>query len=482
MADSALACYAMCAMKYDDNMSRQELALTINAMRMEAQLYFYKFYDYESACSRLAKAAQLCKRHNLYEVLPKILLAQSGVYITYANQNPSENLFAKGEEMYRQAFRTAYEQQDYNTMAVAFANLASRFQDRGRLEDLAEEFDIFGRTICANDSNKYTFARTLYKGLSREREGRHSEARRIFLSTDSAGINPRHRFKLIVSAVRSFIAENSLDSAIYLEHQLLKLCYTHGIKEGRAIVLRDLSTLYDASGDSARAAAFQVQALRAKDSLINIHHMDKVNSMAFLEEMHRLQDDIKGEKKSTRIMYLIVAALSLMLAGALYAWNIVFRRNRRALANVVSALESMPAPSEQPELSHDINIPKYVSSSLDENTQVLLVTRLQKILSTENTDIFSPKYSIDDVAKAAKSNTKYVSQAINVHYGCNFPMLLSALRVKEAERRLRDEAFRNYTVEAVGSSVGFGSRASFNNSFKRLVGMSPGEFRKSSNN
>ena len=63
--------------------------------------------------------------------------------------------------------------------------------------------------------------------------------------------------------------------------------------------------------------------------------------------------------------------------------------------------------------------------------------------------------------------------------GKSFPDFINQYRIEEAKKRLLDPAKKHYTVLAIAEEVGFNSKSSFNNVFKKHVKMTPSEFRKS---
>ncbi|MBR1411464.1 MAG: AraC family transcriptional regulator [Prevotella sp.] len=96
----------------------------------------------------------------------------------------------------------------------------------------------------------------------------------------------------------------------------------------------------------------------------------------------------------------------------------------------------------------------------------------------EDTDeIFAEDFNMSKLATLVNSNYKNVSQVINEQMGKNFNALLNEYRVMEACRRMGDLAhYGNYTIEAIGASVGFSSRSTFITAFKKITGLTPSEF------
>lgn len=93
--------------------------------------------------------------------------------------------------------------------------------------------------------------------------------------------------------------------------------------------------------------------------------------------------------------------------------------------------------------------------------------------------ISDPEFSLQRLATLVKSNTKYVSWAINATYGKNFKTYLNEYRVREASRRLIDhEKYGHLTIAAISVQLGYKSPTSFNQAFKRVFGMTPAAYLK----
>ncbi len=85
----------------------------------------------------------------------------------------------------------------------------------------------------------------------------------------------------------------------------------------------------------------------------------------------------------------------------------------------------------------------------------------------------SQSASLKDLSKALNANPNYVSQIINAGAQLNFNDFINQYRINEAKKRLIDKTYNQLTIEAIGESVGFKSKATFYNAFKKHVAMSP---------
>ena len=81
----------------------------------------------------------------------------------------------------------------------------------------------------------------------------------------------------------------------------------------------------------------------------------------------------------------------------------------------------------------------------------------------------------EDLAVAAELNPDTFSRVFNQHTGKTLNDYIYDLRIEEARRRLKETG---ETVTRIAIDTGFDNIRTFNRVFKRLAGVSPGEFRK----
>ena len=82
--------------------------------------------------------------------------------------------------------------------------------------------------------------------------------------------------------------------------------------------------------------------------------------------------------------------------------------------------------------------------------------------------------SLADVADQVYVSQWHLSKLINRYAGQSFFDLLGRMRVERAKALLADPSLR---VHAIAEQVGYGDVAHFSKSFKRIAGMTPGEYR-----
>jgi len=133
---------------------------------------------------------------------------------------------------------------------------------------------------------------------------------------------------------------------------------------------------------------------------------------------------------------------------------------------------------DQPGSIFDIPIVKYKKSSLLEEQKDLLLTKVKNELS-ENRYFANNMASVSGLAKNIGESSHHVSQVINEKMNKSFFELLAWYRVEEAKRIIVEDEQKKYTIEELADEVGYNSKSSFNNAFKKFSGQTPSEFRKS---
>lgn len=118
---------------------------------------------------------------------------------------------------------------------------------------------------------------------------------------------------------------------------------------------------------------------------------------------------------------------------------------------------------------------KYSSSSLKGVEEVKLYFRLKKILEEEKLYLV-PNLSLKIVADKLTTNTKYLSQVVNHHAGCNFQNFVNKYRVEEAKKKIVTEDYHQLTLYGIARQCGFKNKSTFYKVFKEMTGQTPKEY------
>jgi AraC-like DNA-binding protein len=87
----------------------------------------------------------------------------------------------------------------------------------------------------------------------------------------------------------------------------------------------------------------------------------------------------------------------------------------------------------------------------------------------------NPDFQLNDLRQVLPLNRTYLSQLINTEYGCSFYQWVNRLRIKEAQRLMREQP--EMTIEEVSKQCGFSYRRNFSRIFVNETGITPSEWR-----
>lgn len=172
------------------------------------------------------------------------------------------------------------------------------------------------------------------------------------------------------------------------------------------------------------------------------------------------------------VIYLIITILSIttVIFLLLYIkWRVSYRRLFE---------KSIKTPSEAVEL---VQIVDYSTISTEAETE----ENLKNLLRTEMEDhrVYLQKdLTVVQLAKQMGTNRATLSHFINNKMQKNFPQFINEYRVKEAVHLLSDPATSNYKIEVIGDMCGYKNRQVFHSSFKKVMGVTPMQFREMKEN
>jgi AraC-like DNA-binding protein len=136
----------------------------------------------------------------------------------------------------------------------------------------------------------------------------------------------------------------------------------------------------------------------------------------------------------------------------------------RQPANAARGQASKPAPVA--------NAPRDPSSEQ-------LYRKLLDLMEKQQT-FREPRLNLHQLAEMTGVPARTLSELVNREFGQNVTDFINRYRIEEAKRLLLDPRYDTATLLALAEDVGFGSKSSFNLTFKKHTSMTPSEFRASS--
>lgn len=109
-----------------------------------------------------------------------------------------------------------------------------------------------------------------------------------------------------------------------------------------------------------------------------------------------------------------------------------------------------------------------------------LIAQITQYMETEK-PYLTPALTLEKLAIQMRIPARLLSNIINRHFNCHFFEFINSYRIDEAKYMLSNQNQSDKTVLDIMLDVGFNSKATFNTLFKKKVGMTPSEYRKSVN-
>lgn len=120
--------------------------------------------------------------------------------------------------------------------------------------------------------------------------------------------------------------------------------------------------------------------------------------------------------------------------------------------------------------------PKYYKSSMAKELKHSQVSKIKKSIEDEKV-FLRPDFSLQLLAETCKLSTHHVSQILNEEMGCTFFELTNKYRIEEA-KTLLSQPKDHFKMEQLAYDLGYKSKSTFFNAFKRETNTTPSKYRQ----
>ena len=409
------------------------------------------------------------------------------IYLEQKNYRLALNYMSKAAQTYN-------EYNNINDLAGVFTNIGLIYNN---MNDTAAALSYYGQAINLYTQIDYkdgiatvnlNKAEILFKaGFYNDAELLTLQALEIFNKTGykTGAFNCNMQLSRIYSVKRQH------QKAINLAHKALNLNNANQSLKHLVIGYNILSQNYQAIGNYSKAYYYLKKYTEINDSIFSLEKNKQINELQTKYETAKKENKIiilqKNEKiknieiahKDRRIKLISIILLIIVLFTIII---VILYLQKRKLYIALVKQNVIIAKKE----SSNVNIDKAVlkqsiegfqDNQLNEEQYEELIKGINYLM--EEKKFFKNKqFTIRDFAKELNTNRNYVSQIINEYFQTNFNNFVNEYRVKEARKLLISQENNQYTIEAIGNMVGFHSKATFNNSFKKFTGVTPSFFRK----
>lgn len=487
--DSALVCFVILSNRYNEKLPKAEKDICCGATIGAANLYLQSFNDFQSSYRFLIKAEKMARDNHfngqlagVYETKSRLLNKRMDIESNYQYQ--PEKL-----ELFKSAYYYAVDNKHIRVVCISFLNLVFTAMVHGHVNDIEQELRSF-QQLEITDSIWSDEVQLVCKGALLYKQGKYQQALDVFSDLDNhlrKNISPQlfasnksHncllRYFTLLALNRDADALQELDEAERIESENQ---YTDAIVQ----ILHLKQECYFSHGNMALAKEYELKYYKAKDEFINRSKLLSVDQQKFLLELEEMGEEVKDLEAQNQVRDLVILGiglLALIIIGILiFVWRnyqntkqrniLLFQKNQELLALEEQEKERRAQLSEGK---------KYKSSPMDDPAKDELLQRLYDIME-KHMEIYDDGFTLDQLSQLAGANSNYVSQVINEKKGCNFNAFVNEYRIKEACRRLSDtDQYGGLTIEAIGQSIGFKSRANFAATFKKFTGMTPTAYQR----
>lgn len=380
----------------------------------------------------------------------------------------------------------------YNDLASAMQNIINIFYETGELEKATPYIERFKKVENPTASYKWNYTEKLVSGIENVICHKYQEAISQFAQsiamTDNDTVPNANRMRFSIAGYTymadTYILCGNVEQAINLYLKAMDIAHNGDYPALRMQLANSLSHAYTLKNDVLKATEYKELYINLKDSVLDAGAFGKIKDLQFYSEIDNYKKQVSQLATERRERNLVIVAVIIILA-LLTMLLLVIIRNYRRLGEQNKVLfrrnkEYMEALEQ--ERNARTQMLKYRSSRLGDEEKDDLIVRIKAV--TDNIDtISSPDFSLETLASLVNNNVHNVSQVINEKLSINFKTYLNNLRIAEVCRRLSNfEDYGNQTIEGIASSVGFRGYSHFCRTFKKVTGLTPGEYQRLAHN
>lgn len=402
------------------------------------------------------------------------------IYDAFGDYNSSASYYEKG-------YAAAKRANDENLQSNFLSNLVTIYCRMGNVPKAKHYYQLLSRTPNKEKITDWQYFVFYDKARIFQAEHRYEDAvkehRVTYQYAKDKDMKPIFRLFQLSEIGNLYVLMGKNKEAIAMGDTCMRMARYIGSGELLTNAYKMLADGYehDARPDSARK--YRALFFALNDSVYN--------TKKFYNARHKL-DEYEGEMNMRHISSLnekiskqtyIIAGIGIFLLILAILSIIIIRKNRQlvqAQRLLISKNEELEKQDKEKQslLALYLKETKMPSVRLGDDEEKELLGKINNILADEKT-ISNPDFSLQMLADAVKSNTRYVSWVINDSYNKTFKTLLNEHRIRNACHKLADqENYGRYTMQAVYEAVGYTNAASFNRAFKKVYGMTPTEYQR----
>ena len=251
-------------------------------------------------------------------------------------------------------------------------------------------------------------------------------------------------------------------------------------------IYKDMENAYSQAGQEDSMRLYRSKYEKVADDILSDTQFGETSKSRVHYEANKMDNRIFSLDSTIRAQLGIIVLFVLLFSVVVVLSIVLYRKNRKlefAYDMLISKSRELDTYNEDSmRLRHEYlamqQDAKNTAFEMSEKQRLNLIEEIEKVLDDKE-KISDPEFNLAILARLVNSNTKYVSQVINTTYHKNFRTLLTEYRIREACRMLTDtKNFGMLTISAVAEEVGYKAQSSFVLAFRKVIGMTPSEYKK----
>ncbi len=204
---------------------------------------------------------------------------------------------------------------------------------------------------------------------------------------------------------------------------------------------------------------YDIQLLTIRHKYSEAQNKNKLNELEILNN----QNNIK---------YLLIILVIVIIAFVLVL--VYFLKNKKVKKNLLQKNKEIIKVEEEV-----IENAKEIVYLRPDKTEQIIYTKIIELF--EHKEIFL-NIELSQTMIAAKLNVRptSISKTINKYHGHNYNDFVNKYRIKYAQTLLSSSVYDKYSIAGIAQLSGYKSKTTFNNSFKKITGLTPSFYRKNS--
>ncbi len=205
----------------------------------------------------------------------------------------------------------------------------------------------------------------------------------------------------------------------------------------------------------------------------------RVKMQGFFGDLHRVELRwLRALVAANGAVWVVVlgGTIARMLGHGVPALGAIVPIGSTAVLFLIGYASVFQADVSQKAAAAPVPPPKYQRNRLDEAEARELVQKLEALMTHERPHA-NPALTLQTLADALGIPAHTASQLLNVHVGKSFFVFVNSHRVEALKVLLADPANAKRGVLELAFEVGFSSKSTVNDFFKKLTGLTPTAFR-----